>query len=71
MELYFLIFLAAINILFIIMFVRRWKKFDPSWLVDLAREQFPDDIEFHNSLKACTKIKNNHFVNPSKPKILR
>lgn len=45
-----------------------WRPYDPSWLVDLAQQQLPDDDRLHASLKKCTEASGNipyiHFVNP-------
>lgn len=50
------------------MFFSRWKDYDPGWLVELAREQFPDDLALHEALLKCNKILNGaYFVNPARP----
>lgn len=50
------------------MFFNKWKEYDSSWLVKLAKEQYPDDISLHEELKKCTKIKSNiYFVDPRNP----
>ena len=50
-----------------LLYSQRTKKFDSGWLVDLAEEQYPEDIELHNALRNCKTIKGNHFVSPKNP----
>jgi len=45
-----------------------WKTYDPSWLVDAAKSQYPEDLCLQESLLKCTKIKNGvYFVDPKSP----
>ena len=30
--------------------------YDPTWVVDLARQQYPEDHRLHESLAACTRV---------------
>ena len=55
----------ALIIYAIVKYKTRWKKYDPTWLVALAEEQYPKDLKLHNSIKKCTLIKGNYFVNPT------
>lgn len=32
-----------------------WETYDPSWLVALAREQHPDDVQLAKALSNCTR----------------
>jgi len=45
---------------------RSWRSYDPSWLVALAKEQFPDEKWLQESLKNCTQVSGEipmlHFV---------
>ncbi len=46
----------------------KWKDYDPAWLVQLAKDQYPDYKWLHESLEGCTKIKSGcYFVDPKKP----
>ena len=50
----------------------RWRPYDPTWLVALAREQHPDDPELARALSGCTRAKHPdsamvHFVSPRRP----
>ncbi len=47
--------------------MRRWKSYDPQWLVDLAMEQVPSETELHDALRNCTKIRGDYFVDSSRP----
>ena len=48
-----------------------WGPYDPSWLVELAREQYPDKPWLIEALEKCTRYlkSNNHiyFVSPENP----
>ena len=49
-----------------------WKPYDPTWLVELAREQLPDESWLPKALAACTTSSREsaayiHFVNPADP----
>ena len=48
-----------------------WEPYDPSWLVELAREQYPDKPWLLEALEKCTRcLKSNkyiYFVNPKNP----
>jgi len=50
---------------------RSWRSYDPSWLVALAKEQFPDEKWLQESLKNCTQVSGEipmlHFVDPYRP----
>jgi hypothetical protein len=44
-----------------------WKPYDPAWLVDLAKEQFPEETWLPAALAACTMARQEsaayiHFV---------
>lgn len=43
---------------------RRWKDYDPSWLIDLALEQHPDKPWLPKSLLECTRAsrKNDYYI---------
>ena len=42
---------------------RRWRPYDPTWLVELAREQHPDDPSLTAALRACTRaIQGANYV---------
>lgn len=30
--------------------------YDPGWVVDLARQQYPEDLRLHRALAACTRV---------------
>lgn len=30
--------------------------YDPSWIVQLARTQYPEDLRLHQALAACTRV---------------
>ncbi len=30
--------------------------YDPAWVVDLARQQYPEDRRLHEALAACTRV---------------
>ncbi len=30
--------------------------FDPSWIVELAKQQYPEDERLHQALAACTRV---------------
>jgi len=49
-----------------------WKPYDPTWLVELAKAQLPDEPWLPAALAACTRARQEsaayiHFVNPSDP----
>jgi len=48
-------------------YAERWKPYDPTWLVELAKQQRPDDVRLHEALKRCTRILGNSFVKPKRP----
>lgn len=49
-------------------FIFRWKRFDNTWLLESAKDKFPDDYELHNSIRECRKVMNGcYFVNPKNP----
>ena len=44
-----------------------WKPYDPAWLIDLAKEQLPEETWLPAALAACTMAKQDstayiHFV---------
>jgi uncharacterized protein YuzE len=45
-----------------------WRAYDPTWLVNLARAQFPNDRELQVALQGCTSASGDipyiYFVNP-------
>ncbi len=32
------------------------ERYDPTWVVDLARRQYPDDRRLHDALASCTRV---------------
>jgi len=49
-----------------------WKPYDPTWLVELAKEQLPEETWLPAALAACTTARQEsdayiHFVNPTNP----
>ena len=49
-----------------------WKQYDPTWLVDLAAEQMPDERWFQGALSRCTSCQVESkayigFVDSSRP----
>ena len=49
-----------------------WGPYGPTWLVELAREQVPDEAWLPNALSLCTtgRVESPayiHFVDPSSP----
>ena len=47
-----------------------WKSYDPTWLVDLAKEQLPEEAWLPAALAACTMARQEspayiHFVKPA------
>ena len=46
----------------------KWRPYDPSWLVDLAQQQLPDDDCLHAALQKCTEASGTipyiYFVHP-------
>ncbi len=30
--------------------------FDPTWVMELAKQQYPEDLRFHQALAACTRV---------------
>ena len=49
-----------------------WKPYDPTWLVDLAKEQHPEEPWLPAALAACTMARQEsaayiHFVNRADP----
>lgn len=32
------------------------EQYDPTWVVELARQQYPDDLRLHEALAACTRV---------------
>lgn len=50
----------------------KWVPFDPSWVVELARAQLPEEKWLPEALRACTRCSYEdrayaHFVDPSEP----
>lgn len=53
-----------------------WKPYDPAWLVELAKEQHPEEAWLPAALAACTMARQEsaayiHFVSASDPDELR
>ena len=51
---------------------KTWEPYDPTWLVELAREQHPDKPWLADALAACTRCRCGsaayiHFVNNERP----
>ena len=49
-----------------------WQSYDPSWLVELAREQLPEATWLSDALAACTRFCSYsdamiYFVDPARP----
>jgi hypothetical protein len=49
-----------------------WKPYDPAWLVELAKEQLPEEAWLPAALAACTMARQEsaayiHFVKPADP----
>jgi hypothetical protein len=49
-----------------------WKPYDPAWLVELAKEQLPEEDWLPAALAACTMAKQEsaayiHFLKPADP----
>jgi len=49
-----------------------WKTYDPTWLVELAKKQLPDETWLPAALAACTMARQEsdayiHFVKPADP----
>jgi hypothetical protein len=49
-----------------------WKPYDPTWLVDLAKEQLPEETWLPAALAACTMARQEsaayiHFVSGTDP----
>lgn len=49
-----------------------WKPYDPAWLVELAKEQLPEETWLPAALAACTTASQEsaayiHFINPTNP----
>jgi hypothetical protein len=47
-----------------------WKPYDPTWLVELAKAQLPDEVWLPAALAACTSSRQEsdayiHFVSPA------
>jgi len=46
----------------------KWRAYDPSWLVALAQEQFPQEKALHAALGKCSQASGDipyiHFVSP-------
>lgn len=54
------------------LYAKRWKKYDPDWLVTLAREQQPEHQWLADSLLRCRRAKKEsdyylYFVDGSAP----
>ena len=52
--------------------MRDWKPYDPEWLVELAKEQLPEETWLPAALSVCTTASQEsaamiHFVNPANP----
>jgi len=50
----------------------RWQPYDPTWLVDLAKEQYPEQTWLHQALARCTKCLQEsrayiYFVSQERP----
>jgi len=49
-----------------------WEPYDPTWLIELAREQHPEEAWLPAALAACTRCRREsdayiYFVNPDGP----
>jgi hypothetical protein len=48
----------------------RWRPYDPSWLLSLAKEQLPEEGWLHDEVSACVRASGNipyiHFVSASR-----
>jgi hypothetical protein len=49
-----------------------WQPYDPTWLVELAKAQLPEETWLPAALAACTSASQEspayiHFVNPADP----
>ena len=49
-----------------------WQPYDPTWLVELAKAQLPEEDWLPAALAACTRARQEseayiHFVNPADP----
>ena len=49
-----------------------WEPYDPTWLIDLAREQHPEEAWLPEALAACTRCRREseayiHFVDSNRP----
>jgi hypothetical protein len=49
-----------------------WKPYDPTWLVELAKAQLPEEAWLPAALAACTQVLREseayiHFVDPAHP----
>jgi len=56
----------------VVLWQRRWRAYDPGWLVALARVQRPQDRALIDALAACTRARHEsdacvHFVSPRRP----
>jgi hypothetical protein len=52
--------------------VTEWKPYDPTWLVELAKAQLPEEPWLPAALAACTSASQEsaayiHFVDPAHP----
>jgi hypothetical protein len=51
---------------------KTWEPYDPGWLVDLARQQVPDEPWLPDALTACTRVRRRsdasyiYFVDPAR-----
>lgn len=53
-----------------------WREYDPTWLVELAKQQYPTEAWFHESLAGITKALNEsedvlYFVDRMEGKFLQ
>ncbi len=32
------------------------RSYDPTWIVDLAKQQYPEDLRLHMALASCTRV---------------
>lgn len=69
----FLVLLVLVNLgAVVVAWRRRWRSYDPSWLVELARTQVPERPLLADALEKCTRAKYEsdaylHFVSGRRP----
>jgi len=52
-----------------------WEPYDPTWLLELAREQLPEEVWLQDALAVCRRAWTKspayvYFVNPQNPNIV-